>query len=140
MWYICKQRIIKNGNSDGSETLKCSSFVLKEMKIKTSWRFHFIPERMEKVKKKKKKKQVTVYTCEDIDYGAIHSFLGGGKTCTATMVICAVALQEDWNQLNPRSSYITLENMTKGYLLLQRNLLNNVHCYSIHNGQKLESS
>lgn len=48
-------------------------------------------------------------------------------------------IQEAGNGSTSRSSYTTFGHIPKGrYLLLQRNMLNHVHCSSIHNSQKLE--
>ena len=85
--------------------------------------------------------QVTARAGEDVESGNTHSLLLGVLTCTSIMETSVAVLQEDGNWSTSRSSYTTLRHIPKGcFILLQRHLLNHVHCWSVHNRQKLETT
>jgi hypothetical protein len=68
--------------------------------------------------------------------GDTPPLLVGVRTCTGTTEISVGIPQKDENQ----SSYVTLGHIPKGHSILpQGHLLNNVHCCSTHNSQKLET-
>jgi hypothetical protein len=58
--------------------------------------------------------------------------------CTTTMELSVVVPQKDDNQFTSISSYTTLGCTPKGHsILLQRHLLNHVHCFFIHSSKNL---
>lgn len=66
--------------------------------------------------------------------GNTHPVVVGVQTYAASMEISVMAPQKAGNIFTLRSSYPTLWYIPTGlYNLLQRHLLNYVHCCSIHN-------
>ena len=116
---------------------KCStSLAIREMKIKTTLKFHLTPVRRAKIK------STSDSSCwRDAEQGEPPPLLVQVQTCSATLEINMTVSQKIGNQSTSRLSYAAPGHIPKGCSILsQGHLLNYVHSSFIHTSLNLETT